>query len=127
MPSLSAKRHDVSAGLTSCDCAVARPREGGRTMEYSEIIIQRIWKKGKIVSTHKSSLWRKDDCGAWMKRDEFGNRDSEYGWEIDDISPGGPDALCNVRPLQWQNYVDKMSGLLKCNVTAHGVNNRCVG
>ena len=127
MPSLSAKRHDVSAGLTSCDCAVARPREGGRTMEYSEIIIQRIWKKGKIVSTHKSSLWRKDDCGAWMKRDEFGNRGSEYGWEIDDISPGGPDALCNVRPLQWQNHVDKMSGLLKCNVTAHGANNTCVG
>ncbi len=110
--------------MASCNSSMAYEEGGGKTMEFSETIIQRVWKKGKIVSTHKPSLWRKDDCGAWMKRDEFRNRRSEYGWEIDDISPGGPDALCNVRPVHWQNNVDQMSGLLKCHVTAHGVNNR---
>ncbi len=67
--------------------------------------------------------WRKDECGAWIGRQDYGNRDSEYGWEVDHLSPGGTDQVSNLMPLQWQNNIDKSDGRLKCNVTASGKHN----
>ncbi len=92
-------------------------------MSFSEEVVQQVWEKGKIVSGNDPKIWRKDDCEAWIERSKYGNRDSQYGWEIDHISPDGPDTLSNLRPLQWKNNVDKSDGSLKCNVTANGVNN----
>lgn len=80
--------------------------------------IQDVWEKGTIVKNYDKDKDRQDQCGAWIKRDEYGNRNSSYGWEIDHISPGGADILSNLRPLQWQNNVDKSDGRLKCNITA---------
>ena len=91
-------------------------------MSFSPDIIQKVWEKGKPVENNDPNVWRKDDCGAWIGRNYYGNRNSQYGWEIDHISPGGPDTLSNLRPLQWQNNVDKSDGRLKCNVTADGTN-----
>ncbi len=90
---------------------------------WSDDTIQKVWEKGKVVSNNDPAEWRKDDCDAWIARNQYGNRDSKYGWEIDHISPGGPDTLSNLRPLQWQNNVDKSDGRLKCNVTASGTDN----
>ena len=85
--------------------------------------IQQAWKKGKVDSNNDPAEWRKDDCGAWIARNQYGNRNSQYGWEIDHISPGGSDTIGNLRPLQWENNVDKSDGRLKCNVTADGTEN----
>ncbi len=52
-----------------------------------------------------------------------GDRNSLYGWEINQILPGGPDTLSNLRPLQWKNNVEKSGGKLLCNVTANGIEN----
>jgi len=90
---------------------------------WSDEIIQKVWEKGKSVSNNNADEWRKDDCGAWIARNKYGNRNSEYGWEIDHISPGGSDNISNLRPLQWENNVDKSDGRLKCNVIASGTNN----
>lgn len=92
-------------------------------MSYSDEIIQKVWEKARIVPNNDSNKWRKDECGAWIARDEYGNRNSQYGWEIDHISPGGSDSVSNLRPLQWQNNVDKRDGRLKCNITASGTRN----
>ncbi len=92
-------------------------------MSFSEATIQSVWEKGSRVTNNDPSIWRLDRCGAWMQRGKYGNRASEYGWEIDHISPGGSDSLSNLRPLQWQNNVDKGDGRLKCKVTAKGVHN----
>jgi hypothetical protein len=46
--------------------------------------------------------WRKDQCGAWIARNQYGNRNSRYGWEVDHIKPeseGGGDELSNLRPI----------------------------
>lgn len=92
-------------------------------MGVSEETIQKVWEKGKIVSNNSPDVWRKDQCGAWIKRTEHGNRDSQYGWEIDHISPDGGDSLSNLRPLQWKNNVATGEGRLKCPVTAQGTRN----
>ncbi len=46
-------------------------------------------------------LWRRDDYGELICRDDFGKRHSPYGWEIDHIDPWGPDSVDNLRPLNW--------------------------
>ena len=92
-------------------------------MNWSPEVVQKVWEKGHIVPGNKPNEWRKDDCGAWIGFGHYGERHSEYGWEIDHISPNGPDILSNLRPLQWQNNVDKADGRLKCNVTAHDTHN----
>lgn len=90
---------------------------------WVEEIIQKVWEKGKEVKGYDKNKYRKDDCDAWIQRDKYGNRDSSYGWEIDHISPGGSDDLPNLRPLQWENNVDKSDGRLKCNITSEGNKN----
>lgn len=93
-------------------------------MNWSPDMIQKVWEKGQIVQNNDPNVYRKDECKAWIKRDQYGNRNSDFGWEIDHISPGGPDDLSNLRPLQWQNNVDKSDGRLKCNVTSNGNQNK---
>ena len=95
-------------------------------MNLTEDIIQKVWEKGTVVSGNDPNVWRKDECKAWIGRQHYGNRDSQYGWEIDHIIPeseGGGDELSNLRPLQWQNNAGKQAGRLKCVVTASDKNN----
>jgi hypothetical protein len=92
-------------------------------MSFSDEKVQKVWEKGHVDSNNDPNVWRKDDCTAWMKRSLYGNRELEYGWEIDHIDPNGGDNLSNLRPLQWKNNLDKGDGSLKCNVKASGVHN----
>jgi len=92
-------------------------------MSYDDEKIQNVWKKGSIVGNLNKDKYRKDQCGAWIQRDRYGNRNSTLGWEIDHINPKGGDGLSNLRPLQWKNNVTKGEGRLKCLVTAEGYSN----
>lgn len=76
----------------------------------SKELIEAVWQKGLSVKNYDSDLIRKDCCGAWILKSEFGNRGSAFGWEIDHIYPqsmGGNDNIDNLRPMQWQNNVSK--------------------
>jgi hypothetical protein len=93
---------------------------------YSDEELSSIWAKGDPVSGYNSSEFRQDECTAWMKRDEYGNRNSKLGWEVDHITPvsnGGGENLSNLRPLQWENNVSKSDGKLVCAVKSDGNKN----
>lgn len=86
--------------------------------EYSDKIINEIWEKASTVEGYDDTKFRKDACGAWIKRDKYNKKDSIFGWEIDHIYPkdklkkvGVPedkiDSLDNLRPLNWLNNESK--------------------
>ena len=88
--------------------------------------IQAVWKKGRTIPDYDSSKYRKDQCGAWIIRSKYGNRNSKYGWEIDHITPeseGGSDSLYNLRPLEWENNMATSNGRLTCVAKANGKKN----
>lgn len=72
--------------------------------------IQRVWEKGHVILGRDPRIWRRDDYKAVVKRSDYGNRDSEYGWELDHIRPRsteGSDTIDNLRPLQWRANVGR--------------------
>ena len=77
-----------------------------------------IWKKARIVDGYDSDKYRQDACGAWIVYDDYQNRDSVYGWEVDHVYPMSKlksfgveqneiDDVRNLRPLNWKNNVSK--------------------
>ncbi|MEX6397920.1 HNH endonuclease signature motif containing protein [Providencia hangzhouensis] len=98
---------------------------------WTEEEIQAVWEKGSITKYNKDKH-RKDAQGAWISRDEYGNRNSDEGWEIDHITSkanGGKDDISNLRPLHWKNNVLKGKGRLKRTnmVTSDGISNILIG
>lgn len=89
----------------------------GLNFEKSQII--EVWKKGISIGGYDPNLWRKDKCGSLMSFNEYGNRNSDSGWEIDHINPvsnGGNDNLNNLQPLNWKNNLNKSDKLdWNCN------------
>jgi len=87
-------------------------------MSFAKEIVQQVWEKGRGTQDQEASMWRKDECGAWMKHDHYENAHSEYGWRIENVSVGLADVVDNLRPFQRQNAFDRANGRAKCHVTA---------
>ena len=91
------------------------------TKSYPNELVLQVRKKWYIVPWANPNLLRKDDCGARIRFDKYGDRNSENWWEIDHIMPvsrWGSDLLSNLRPLQRQNNLSKSDWRLTCPVTA---------
>lgn len=82
-------------------------KDGG---SWTAEIIKAVWNKGRIIPNYPPDVWRWDKCGSVMKFSDYGNRNSDNGWEIDHIDPasnGGSDFLFNLQPLNWKNNAAK--------------------
>jgi hypothetical protein len=97
--------------------------DGGELVFWDEETIQAVWEKGRSSGSNDEHRWRKDACGAWICRQDYRNRDSEYGWEIGLIAFDGPYEFANLRPMNWQNNVFNDNELADCKITAHGKHN----
>ena len=72
--------------------------------------VDKVWEKGTPVYRLNPDKYRKDMSKNLIKRSEYGNRKSDYGWEIDHSKPkskGGTEHLNNLQPLQWLENVKK--------------------
>lgn len=87
-------------------------------MSFSEEKKIAVWKKASEVEGFDMNKYRKDPCGAWMIFDEYGNKNSIYGWEINhiypqflleekNIDPAKIDDIANLRAMQWENDESK--------------------
>lgn len=86
-------------------------REGNA---WTQQQINAVWQKGSTITGFPSEKYRADKCSHAMEYSEHGNRQSQYGWEIDHINPvanGGGDELWNLQPLFWGNNADKSDKL----------------
>ena len=82
------------------------PGTDGRGSPFSRRIIDEVWSRGQTVQNYDPRIWRYDFYGALIRYADYGNTNSDHGWEIDHIRPvalGGGDELANLEPLQWQN------------------------
>lgn len=100
-------------------------------MGLTEELIQLVWEKGLKVEEYDPNRVRKDACGAWMIRENYGDRDSVFGWEIDHIYPKSRlemlevpeddiDNILNLRPLNWRNNDSKSNNfpIYKASITS---------
>lgn len=72
---------------------------------FPEAVVNAVWQKATIVPGFDPWHARKDACGAWMVRTDYG-KTTQWGWEVDHTRPvaqGGTDDLSNLQPLQWEN------------------------
>lgn len=46
-------------------------------MSFDEKTILAVWEKGTIAKGWEATMWRKDACGAWIKFDAYGDRESQ--------------------------------------------------
>ena len=83
-------------------------------MTFDNEVIDKVWNKARDIQGANPNEWKQDVCNTPMKKDDYGNRDSQYGWEIDHKDPSGSDNLSNLQPLQWENNASKGDGELKC-------------
>ena len=51
---------------------------------YPREVVEQVWQLAQAVPGNDPAVWRKDEFGAWLHRQEYRNRHSEYGWEIAD-------------------------------------------
>ena len=68
-------------------------------------IIDTLWNKANIVEGYDPDTLRKDACGAWIRKRDYQNSSSEYGWGIDVIIEKAVDRgnISNLRPLHLMN------------------------
>ena len=66
-----------------------------------------VWQKGIIVKGYDPAKYRKDRYDTLIEWNEYGNRNSRFGWEIDHIIPDSSDEIENLQPLNWRNNIKK--------------------
>jgi len=87
-------------------------------MAYSEELVDTVWQSARALSEFDAAVWRRDACGAWIRREHYGNARSDFGWNIVNVSAGEPDVPANLRALHHANTYDRANHSLKCHVRA---------
>lgn len=88
-------------------------------MDWNIALIEKVWLHGRELPETDGATWRQDECGAWIRRDQFGHEQAEFGWKIERVALGPtPDAAQGLRPFHCRNRYDLANGRAHCRVTA---------
>lgn len=87
-------------------------------MAYSEELISTVWQSARALYDFDGEVWRRDMCGAWIRRDHYGNDRSDFGWKIVNVSAGEPDAAAHLRALHHANAYDRANQKATCRLRA---------
>jgi hypothetical protein len=92
---------------------------------YPPEMVEQVWQLAQVVPGNDPAVWRKDEFGAWIHRQNYRHRHSEFGWEITDCGFRlRRTGLAALRPMQWQNQVDYLvSSRQHAAVSADGLRN----
>lgn len=88
-------------------------------MAWTEEEKRKIWNTAKIIPERKKDRIRKDACGAIIKWNQYGNRDSPYGWEIDHILPKANMEELGIPEDLW-NELDNLRAMHHANNNSKG-------
>lgn len=75
-------------------------------MSLTPTIIEEVWSRAIKVNGFDGSTWRIDAYGSPILHDDYGNRESRYGWVVGRVRAlGSPreDKVTDLRAIQWQN------------------------
>jgi len=81
-------------------------------------LVDAAWERGRVMPESDASIWRRDACGAWMRREQIG-RQTEFGWKIRSLSTNAEQTLDDLRPFHWRNDFEAAAiGHRRCAVTS---------
>ena len=72
--------------------------------------LEMAWQKARIIEGFDPDLFRQDACGAWIRKDLYGDIENMFGWGVDYIYPkslGGTLIPENIRALNYHNIISK--------------------
>lgn len=98
---------------------------GYRFRGYAKDVVDRVWQMAEVVEGNDPAVWRKDEFGAWIHRLDYGNRRSDFGWEVCETLPGSSRTMgvASLRAMHWQNYLDQVAAASQSRITADGLRN----
>lgn len=64
---------------------------------YSEHELDAIWTKRQTFNLYTEAGQKTDRYGAVMQRDQYGNQEHDFGWEIDETQQ--PVFWMNIKPI----------------------------
>ena len=87
-------------------------------MEITDEVVAQVWEHGRVVDGHDPTTWRKDECGAWIRRGDHGSERSGFGWRVVAVCVGEPAGVEDLRPFHADNRYDREQRRPHCRVTA---------
>jgi hypothetical protein len=87
-------------------------------MQYHDSVVDDVWNQATATADRDPRQWRRDQCGAWLYRDDYGSSQSEFGWWIADLSESGSREMPDLRAFHHRNGFDVTNGVALCHMRA---------
>lgn len=83
-------------------------------MAFSDELVLQGWERARAFADEDPSVWRLDECDAWMRCEHYGRENSEFGWKVEATSVGGPQSIENLRAFNMGNAFDRAQANARC-------------